>query len=386
MAALTAPFGAMRNHGGVDGIAIRQSRASVTYQRGSLVACRRGSKLAEIPLASAKRSDLIFVGTFVGCDEFTASSSADGGGGALDANGDVQVVTIHPGSVGWFDTGSGVNAITLSHVGLPCFAFSDNTLYLTDLGGTLSYVGLIADVDANGKVRVVINCLSGLSAIYAPSAAIGDGNNQRSVRGIVASNIASLAAFTVASNDGITYEENQRVALVNQTTVAQCGIYIVGAVASGVAPLTRAADMASGDVLPIGFTFEVGPEGTEFKNTTWKATSTVAGGAVIGTDDPVFYPRSYRKTITLALGTYTIGAGSTATPDEPLFMLAGATVDHSLNTPNTTTSTTEYCAPSASRTAGKAGTAAVLIRANVAAGTINVADLSTLDVEVTNWS
>ncbi|MFI0434026.1 MAG: hypothetical protein ACH36H_12910, partial [Candidatus Nanopelagicales bacterium] len=50
------------------------------------------------------------------------------------------------------------------------------------------------------------------------------------VRGVVYSNVASLAAFTVASNDGLTYTEGQRVLLANQTTAAQNGIYVVGAV------------------------------------------------------------------------------------------------------------------------------------------------------------
>lgn len=379
MTALASPFGAIRQHESPYGLQCGQSRISVTYQKGSLVAHRRGSRLYEVPLASAKRSDLIFVGTFIGNEEFAASASADGDGGALNTDGSQQIVSAHPGGTGWFDTGSGANAITTAHVGMPCFAFNDNTLYLTDLSGTLSYVGMIQDVNTAGKVKVNIEPLAGLQGIYSAA-----NTAPPIVHGVVVANVADLAAFTVANN-GITHIEGNRILLTAQTTAAQCGIYVVGAVDAGAAPLTRSADMSTGAVVRAGTVIEVGPGNTEYSGSTWKALTTQAGGATVGTHDPVFYPKTYKQTVTLAAGTYTIGTGSTATPDEALFLRSDASVQLSLNTPNTTTLTTEYCAPTASRTAGKPGTAALLLRANVAAGTINVADVSTVDVAVTNW-
>src|SRR5262245_50683244 len=62
------------------------------------------------------------------------------------------------------------------------------------------------------------------------------------VRGVVDADVADLEAFTVAGNDGLTYAEGQRVFLAAQSTGAQIGIYVVGAVDAGVAPLTRALD------------------------------------------------------------------------------------------------------------------------------------------------
>jgi hypothetical protein len=69
------------------------------------------------------------------------------------------------------------------------------------------------------------------------------------VRGSVLSNISSLASFPVAQTD-VTYVQGNRVLLVGQVTKSQNGIYTVGAVTGGNAPLTRATDFdASGHLV-----------------------------------------------------------------------------------------------------------------------------------------
>jgi hypothetical protein len=209
-------------------------------------------------------------------------------------------------------------------------------------------------------------------------------NIKRTVRGVALANVADLNAFTVSDN-GITYVEGNRILLAAQTTGAQNGIYVVGAVDAGSAPLTRAADMPTGYALPLGTVVETGPEGTEYASSSWKATATTAGGAVIGTNDPLFYPRNFRKTITLAAGTYTIGAGGGS---ESLFLKSttASMVNITRNTAGgTLTGTVMYVAPVANRTAGIAGAAAVVVRSAVEAGTIQNQDTSTLDVLITNW-
>jgi len=206
------------------------------------------------------------------------------------------------------------------------------------------------------------------------------------VRGVSVTNVANLAAFVVANN-GITYIQGDRILLAAQSTGAQNGIYVVGAV-SGTAPLTRAADMPTGLALPLGTIVETGPEGTEYKSSSWKATATTTGGAVIGTNDPLFYPRVYKQTVTLASGTYTIGFGSTATPDEALFLKS--TTESMVNITRDTaggtlTGTVTYVAPVTNRVAGGPGTAVVVVRSAVEAGTIQNQDNSTLSVLITNW-
>jgi len=122
----------------------------------------------------------------------------------------------------------------------------------------------------------------------------------RTVRGVVTANVADLAAFTVAGNDGLTYAAGQRVLLAAQTTATQDGIYVVGAVGGGTAPLTRAADMAAASVQPAGMEVAVN-EGTLFGNTKWFAT--LAGANTVATSAPAFYPRKYVRVTTAMSGT-----------------------------------------------------------------------------------
>lgn len=114
-----------------------------------------------------------------------------------------------------------------------------------------------------------------------------------SVRGVVTSNVADLSAFTVATHDGLTFVEGNRVLLVKQTTALQDGIYVVGAVAGGTAPLTRASDWAAAMVLPAASSVIVN-EGTAWKNSCWIAT--VAGDITVATTEPAFYPKQHKGT------------------------------------------------------------------------------------------
>jgi hypothetical protein len=114
-----------------------------------------------------------------------------------------------------------------------------------------------------------------------------------SVRGVVTSNIADLNAFTVATHDGLTFIEGDRVLLAKQTTASQDGPYVVGVVGGGTAPLTRAADWPAAAVLPAGSMVRV-TEGTAFRNSTWFAS--LAGAITVGTSSPAFYPERVKGT------------------------------------------------------------------------------------------
>lgn len=192
------------------------------------------------------------------------------------------------------------------------------------------------------------------------------------VRAVITSNIADLTSVTVASRDGLTLVEADRVLLVGQTTAAQNGIYVVGPVTAGSAALLRSADALTGHSIVNGRVVEVS-EGTLFAGTTWKARCT--GDCKWGTDDPLFYPRAIKATVTLVAGTKTLNS------TQGLALLAGANVQITRNTANTSTATTGgYTAPAASRTVGKVGTASLVVNAEVAAGTLNNADVSSVDV------
>lgn len=204
-----------------------------------------------------------------------------------------------------------------------------------------------------------------------PAKAVAASN---SVRNVVTTNVASLAAFTVAGNDGITNVEGDLVLLTAQTTPAQCGPYVVGVVGGGTAPLTRP------DWFTTGATFVPGPQssiyvtdGTIFSGTWWDSKKTSAG--VVGTNDPLYYVRSVTVAATLVAGTVTVAT-------IPLFSATKSSAQLQLVTPNTVSSTIGYTTPTL--TPGKIGTASIVVRANVAAGTINIADVSTLALTVQN--
>lgn len=197
-------------------------------------------------------------------------------------------------------------------------------------------------------------------------------------RGVAIADIPDLAAFVV-SNNGITYVAGDIILLANQTTAAQCGLYLVGTV-SGTAPLTRIVAAPAAAAWIKGSVVHVGYEGTLFPGSTWKCTAT--GSPIIGTNDPLFYPQTVKGTFTLASGTYSLGV------TEGLFLKSTTTssVVCTLNTAGgTVTLTVGLRAASASRTAGKSGTGVVTVIAIVAAGTINTADNSTVDYCITNW-
>lgn len=103
-------------------------------------------------------------------------------------------------------------------------------------------------------------------------------------RGASTGNVANLAAFTVA-NDDITFVETDRAFLKDQSTATQNGIYVVGAVAGGTAPLTRAADFNEAtEVKPN--TLVAVSAGTLGANTLWQLA--VAAAPTIGSTNLPF--------------------------------------------------------------------------------------------------
>jgi len=132
---------------------------------------------------------------------------------------------------------------------------------------------------------------------------LGDVGMVHGVRGFVTSNVADLNAFSVAGHDGLTFVEGERVGLVNQTTGTEDGVYVVGTVSVGVAPLTRATDWPAGATLRAGSSMRAS-EGDTWAGVEWCAT--VAGDIVVGTSDPAFYPRTQAGEATLVAGTVTV--------------------------------------------------------------------------------
>lgn len=145
----------VQRQGGLLSLNVRGGAAMHIYP-GAIIAHRVGSALAEIPDPAAKRTDLIVRG-YATNEVIVAASAVDGDGRALDADGKLLSVNVESGIGHDFDTGTGGNEITRDHLGQIAFAYDDNTLYLTDDGGTLSPAGRIRFVTDDGKIALHVD-------------------------------------------------------------------------------------------------------------------------------------------------------------------------------------------------------------------------------------
>jgi hypothetical protein len=185
------------------------------------------------------------------------------------------------------------------------------------------------------------------------------------VRAASTANIASLAAASTTM-DGVTLVAGDRVLLKNQSTASQNGIYTVGTVAAGAAPLTRSGDFdVAGEAQPNVLVAVA--EGTANADKVYALTTNAP--ITLGTTNLTFAQTAsggeQSGTATLVLGTVTV----------PATVTAGSRVFLTRTVSAGTTDTVEYAVPT--KTPGAPGS--FVIQAQVAAGTINVADTSTLD-------
>lgn len=101
--------------------------------------------------------------------------------------------------------------------------------------------GLVTGATVEAAIAVDLAKGNGLTAL-APV---------RRVRAETSANIASFASVSTTL-DGLTLVAGDRILVRAQSTGAENGIYVVGAVGGGNAPWTRAADMAAAAVIPAG--------------------------------------------------------------------------------------------------------------------------------------
>jgi hypothetical protein len=344
-------------------------------------------KLISLPMAAAT---IIYAGAMVASD---ASGNAVPGTAStalkIWGRAEVQVdntagsagdkrINVKPG-VFAMNNSSSTDLIAAKNVGQPAYLVDDNTVALTDGNGSRPIAGLIFPFDPSKTTVVEVGIGPGFAATYPASG----GSSAFKARGVVFANVASLAAFAVASNDGITYVAGDVVLLAAQTTASQNGPYVVGTVAGGNAALTRPSWWATGAAIIPGQVIQLGGEGTIFGGSEWKALC--AKSKIVDTDDPVFYPRTCKGTTAAfngSTGVITLGSA------QGLFLKSttASSVVVTRNTAGTPSGTTGgYASPVASRVAGVSGTAVVTIVAQAAAGTTNTADTSTVDFLICNW-
>lgn len=276
----------------------------------------------------------------------------------------------------WANSAGG-DAITAANVGQVAYVVDDQTVALTDGGGTRCVAGIITEVRASKPwILMGPEAIAGLlQDVAAPAVSAFRARN------VVNGNIADLNAYTVAANpavnDNVLGVAGDIVLLIAQTTPAQNGLYVIGTVTTGTAPLTRLTTMAAGLVfLADAFDIAVG-EGAIFAHTKW--FNSAAG--TIGTNTPAFFPRQVTISQALVAGTMTITS-------IPVLSVTKSRFGMTRRIANTSTATTggyhTTVGGANGVTAGALGTASVTIEACVAAGTINNADISTLEITVYN--
>ena len=105
------------------------------------------------------------------------------------------------------------------------------------------------------------------------------------VRASYTANIADLTAATTTCDTAVTLVEGDVVLLTEQTAPAENGLYVVGAVASGVAPLTRLEYCKSAAGMPPGTQVFIS-EGTARGNLVYQLTTNAP--IVVGTTSLTF--------------------------------------------------------------------------------------------------
>lgn len=373
--------------GGMTTLYMRVPTATIELFRGGLVAHRLGSKLAEIIDPAAPRSDLVIVGwadNYVRCTTTAWSSDA-----TIAADADDQPLTVNIKGDGWiargFDVGAGVNALTANDIGRVVYAYDSNTLYKTDNGGTLSPAGTLACFDT-------VDGLASLD-IRSPSAAVianASGSARETPRAVVTTLAANTVTAGVMSYDavGAFAVQDGVTCVVGDTVFVQAGTTNLDAAAdagpweiqtlgtaSVIHVMRRPSWWAHGSPIKQSAQVVIGGEGTLYPGSTWQ--SFAANTAVVGTTDPAMYPDQVTQQKTLVAGTTTIS-------NVPVRLAAKTQVTFTRTTPDTVTLTANGYDPS-TLTPGALGTASVIIQAKVAAGTINVADISVGNVTIRNF-
>jgi hypothetical protein len=162
----------------------------------------------------------------------------------------------------------------------------------------------------------------------------------------------------------------------NLDAAALAGPYTVMTVGDGSTAfvLQRPAWWADGAVISRASDVKIA-EGTVYIGSTWRTFA--AKGTIVGTDAPLAVPDYVGQAVTLVAGTVTIA-------NVPLRSATKSTLTINRTTANTTAATDGGYHPS-TLTPGALGTASIVVQAQVLAGTINNADISTLNVGVRNW-
>lgn len=298
--------------------------------------------------------------------------------------GDLSV-EVKPGVFFFAASGS----ITIADRGTYLYVVDDNTVSKDSAGGVRPIAGWMLTVGdsgtpESGKIAVAV----GMARPDAVNPLLGGGSTAFKARGVA----TSIAAYTAAAGvltanangalgaqDGLTYVANQQIVIpagLANVTAADAGPYVVTQVGTASLPFifTRPAWWGHGSTIQQGAEIQIGGEGTLYGGSDWK--SFVGVGQIVGTNDPLLYPNEITQEIVLV-------AGVAAVTNVPIRSATKTQFTFSRTTENTTAATIQY--NPVSIVAGALGTATVTCEAQIAAGTLNNADISTGNFGIHNW-
>lgn len=161
---------------------------------------------------------------------------------------------------------------------------------------------------------------------YVDSVAVGL-TFKTSVRAATTANIASLSSASV-TQDGVTLVAGDRLLVKNQSTGSQNGIYVVGTVSGGNAPLTRATDAdTSAEVVSGMFCFVT--EGTVNGTTGWVLST--LNPITLGTTSLTFTQFSEAGVITAGNGLTQVGTAFNVVSTNGGIVVSGAGITLTLD-------------------------------------------------------
>ncbi len=269
-------------------------KANVRIFKGSQVGLDSAGRV--MPADTIANGCLEIVGKASATYDNRTGSVLGGAAGAVD-------VEVEFGIFKWANSAA-ADAIAAANVGQVAYAVDDQTVALTSNGGLRPVAGVICEIESSAPyvwqgphVQMLIGA-SGSSPQAFPV---------RTVRAKSTANIADLGALTVAGFDGLTLVANDRILVGDdQSTGADRGIRVVGTVAAGVAPTTRALDADGNDEIVPGMLVHVS-EGTAGADTWWFLATNAP--ITVGTTS-----LSFVKIPTLAEGTAASEAAIKAIP------------------------------------------------------------------------
>jgi hypothetical protein len=323
------------------------------------------------------------------CDKQVINTVAAGYGTAGALN-----VTIRTGC---FMLNCTDGSISAANIGQYCYIQDDNTVSLSDNGGTRPIAGIIMppglgiaglpNVDAT-QVPVLI----GMTNPYAASTeAITAGTGALRARAVVtavtttyggsttgvltaATNSAFAAADGVALAVGDTFHLMEGA--TNIQAASDAGPYVLTATGSSVAKWTaqRPDWWPTGAAITPGVAIKIGGEGSIWGGTTF--TAYCAKGSTVDTTDPAFFPDEVTVQVTLTSGIATLTS-------VPVRSRTSSNIIPELVTASTSAGTVNYVYTA--NTVGQLGAVNVTIKA-VAAGmtSTSASDGSTLNITVVN--